>query len=258
MYRKQWLIPSIVILSLLFAMVVPTMAQTSTPAPTSPSSTQQPAASPQPTNPPLTASTQFFATSNFRVNVRSGPGTQYTVLGQARVGDALDITGRSANNQWLRVNFNGQEGWISAALFDVTGDVATAPEAAAGPNAVLRQTSAQTSASQAGKVVVVTRVNANLRSAPSIDGNVLATIPFNTQLDVTGRSGDNNWVQVSFNNQTGWISSGLVTFQRGNIDAVTQFDASGNAIQATAQPTNQPTSQPTAQPTTQPTSTPGS
>lgn len=245
MYRKQWLIPSIVILSLLFAVVAPTMAQTSTPAPTSP---------PQPTNPPMTASTGFFATANFRVNVRSGPGTQYTVLGQARLGDALDITGRSANNQWLRVNFNGQEGWISAALFDVTGDVATAPEAAAGPNAVLRQTSSQTSAAQAGKVVVVTRVNANLRSTPSTDGNVLATIPFNTQLDVTGRSGDNNWVQVSFNNQTGWISSGLVTFQRGNIDVVTQFDANGNVIQATAQPTSQPTSQPTAQPTSTPTS----
>jgi uncharacterized protein YraI len=241
MYRKHWILVSIVSLSLMFAVVAPALAQssTATPAPTT-----------QPTNPPLTASTGFFATSNFRVNVRSGPGTQYTVLRQLRLGDALDITGRTANNQWLRVNLNGQEGWVSAALFDVTGDVATAPEATAGPNAVLRQTSAQTSASQSGKVGVVTRVNANLRSTPSINGDVLATIPFNTQLAVTGRSGDNNWVQVSFNNQTGWISSGLVTFQSGNIDSVTMFDASGNVVQPTQGATAQPPSQATPQPAT--------
>ncbi|MBZ0289638.1 MAG: SH3 domain-containing protein [Anaerolineae bacterium] len=243
MYRKPWILVSIVTLSLMVAAFSPALAQdsTATPAPT-----QQP----QPTTPPLTASTEFFATSNFRVNVRSGPGTQYTILGQVRVGDALDITGRTANNQWLRVNFNGQEGWISAALFDVTGDVATAPEATAGPNAVLRQTSAQSNAAQAGNVTVVTRVNANLRSLPSISGDVLATIPFGTQLTVTGRSNSNNWVQVSFENQTGWISSGLVTFQRGNVDTVTQFDASGNVIPATQAPPAQPTGQATAQPAT--------
>ena len=235
MYRKQWILVSIVILSLTLAVFAPTLAQSST---ATPAPTQQPA------TPPLTASTGFFATANFRVNVRSGPGTQYTVLGKVRGGDALDITGRTANNQWLRVNFNGQEGWISAALFDVTGDVATAPEATAGPNAVLRQTAAQSNAVQSGKVTVVTRVNANLRSAPSIDGGVLATIPFNTTLTVTGRSSNDNWVQVSFNNQTGWISSGLVTFQTGNIANVTIMDASGNTVQPTQAATAQPAPQP--------------
>ena len=242
MYRKQWLLVSIVSLGLMLAVVVPTMAQTSTATPSS--------ATPQPTNPPLTASTGFFATANFRANVRSGPGTQYTILGKVRQGDALDITGRLANNQWLRVNFNGQEGWVSAALFKVTGDIATAPEATAGPNAVLRQTSAQSSAAQSGDVTVVTRVNANLRSTPSVNGEVIATIPFGTQLQVTGRNATNNWVRVSFNNQTGWISSGLLTFQRGNIANVTMMDENGNVIQ--------PTSGTSAQPTAQPTSTPSS
>ena len=81
--KRKTLIIMAAVLSLVFMAVVPAMAQT--PAPTS---TPQP----QPTAAPLTASTSLFATSNFLVNVRSGPGTQYTSLGKARHGDALDIT----------------------------------------------------------------------------------------------------------------------------------------------------------------------
>jgi len=240
MYRKRFIIAGIV-LSLLLLVIVPAGAQDAT-------ATPQPAASPEPTAAPLTASTGFFATANFRVNIRSGPGTEYTILGQARPGDALDITGRRADNRWLRVNFNGQEGWVSAALFDVTGDVATAPEAVAGPTAVLRQTPAQTTATQLGDVVVITRVNSNLRAAPSVNGDLLTTIPFNTTLEVLARNETNNWVQVSFENQTGWISSGLLFFQQGDINTVTMLDESGNVVQpqATTQPAAEPTVQPTA------------
>jgi uncharacterized protein YraI len=235
MYRKQLLIVSIIILSLLLTVVAPAMAQdsTATPAPTAQATVA----------PPLTASTGFFATADFRVNVRSGPGTQYTILGQVRSGDALDITGRTENNQWLRVNFNGQEGWVSAALFTVTGDVATAPVAVAGATAVLRNpasTSSTTTTGATGDVVVITRVNANLRAAPSINADIVTTIPFNTTLTVTARNENNNWVQVTFENQTGWISSGVLFFQSGDIDNVKPLDASGNPIQATTQPTTQP------------------
>lgn len=247
MYRKQLLIVSIVVLSLLLTVIAPAMAQdsTATPAPAAQATVA----------PALTASTGFFATADFRVNVRSGPGTQYTILGQARSADALDITGRSENSQWLRVNFNGQEGWVSAALFTVTGDVATASVAEAGATAVLRNPTATTSGTTttgvSGDVVVITRVNANMRSAPSVTADLIATIPFNTTLTVIGRSETNNWVQVTFENQTGWISSGLLFFQLGNIDNVNPLDASGNPIPATVEPTAAP-AQPTAVPTTAP------
>jgi uncharacterized protein YraI len=251
MYRKQLLIVSIVVLSLMLTVIAPAMAQdsTATPAPTAQATTA----------PALTASTGFFATADFRVNVRSGPGTQYTILGQVRSADAVDITGRSENSQWLRVNFNGQEGWVSAALFTVTGDVATASVAEAGATAVLRNPTgstggASTTTGASGDVVVVTRVNSNMRSAPSITADLITTIPFNTTLTVIGRNENNNWVQVTYENQTGWISSGLLTFQLGNIDNVTPLDASGNPIQATEEPTAAP-AQPTAQPTAAPTAT---
>lgn len=221
MSRKQ-----VFLLGLVFSLVftVPVMAQTPTPEP-------------QPTVAPLAASTGLFATANFRVNVRSGPSTRYTVLGQARVGDALDITGKLANGTWLRVNFNGQEGWISASLFEVTGDLTTAPEAEAGPTAVLRQTANQVVTAQLGNIVATTNFNANLRTAPSANADVLSVIPFNTELTVTARTLTSNWLQVSFNNQTGWISTGTVFISQGNLANAPILAESGNVVQPTPETT---------------------
>lgn len=227
MSRKQVFILGLA-LGLVFTAIVPVVAQTATPEA-------------QPTTPPLTASTGLFATANLRANVRSGPSTRYTVLGQARVGDALDITGKLANGTWLRVNFNGQEGWISASLFEFTGDLTAAPEAEAGPTAVLRQTANQIVTAQLGTILATTNFNANLRTAPSVSADVIVVIPFNTQLTVTARTAASNWLQVSFNNQTGWISTGTVFISQGNLANAPIIDESGNVIQSTAQPTPETT-----------------
>src|SRR5262249_54433018 len=155
---------------------------------------------------------------------------QYTVLGLVRPADALDITGKLADGTWLRVNFNGQEGWILANLFKVSGDLTTAPEATAGATAVLRSGTTSSSNTTPGAVMVIARVNANLRTLPSQTSDVLAIIPFNTQLTITGRTGNNNWVQVTFNNQTGWVSSGTLIFTQGVLSTAPLFDANGTAV----------------------------
>src|SRR3990172_7385502 len=49
--------------------------------------------------------------------------------------DSVDITGQNADTTWLRVNFSGQEGWVSASIVDVTGAVEGAPVVEAGAGA---------------------------------------------------------------------------------------------------------------------------
>lgn len=221
MNRKQVLLIGLV-LTLVFTAIFPVMAQKPTPSPT-----------PE----PLKASTSLYATSNFlRANVRSGPSRLYTVLGTIRVGDSLDITGRTTNSSWLRVNFNGAEGWISASLFNVTGDVSTAPVATAGPNAVLRTPASTVVNTKLDTVIVVTKVDSNLRAGASTDNASLAVIPFGTTLTVIGRTAGNNWVRVTFNSQTGWVSSGTLNFTQGNLANAPVVDDSGNPV-ATPVPT---------------------
>ncbi len=68
----------------------------------------------------------FYSTDNARV--RSLPSTEGTqVLGTLRIGDALPVTGRLADNSWWRISYNEGEGWVAAFLGEVYGAVESVP-----------------------------------------------------------------------------------------------------------------------------------
>ncbi len=61
-------------------------------------------------------------------NLRSGPGTQFNVVGGAAAGDSLSATGRTAAGDWLRVTTESGEAWLFAELAGVDGcDLGTLP-----------------------------------------------------------------------------------------------------------------------------------
>jgi uncharacterized protein YraI len=229
---------------MLLALVVPALAQDTTPDPASQpvDTTPQPAA-----QPPLVAATDLFVISQFRVNVRSGPSTDYTILGRLTPADSLDITGQNANADWLRVNFNGQEGWVFLDVVTVNGAIENAPVAEAGPTAVLRGGATQTGAAASGDVVVTTRFNTNLRSTFSTDADILEVIPFNTELLPEGRTDNGNWVMVNFGEQSGWVFAPILFFTSGQIETLPVLATSTDEAvttqsqaQATAEPTTSP------------------
>lgn len=60
--------------------------------------------------------------------------------------------------------------------------------------------------------------NVRLRSVPSTDGDVIASVPAGTAVDVIGRNADTSWVQVNFGGQSGWMSAGFGSFA-GDVNA---------------------------------------
>jgi uncharacterized protein YraI len=53
------------------------------------------------------------------LNVRSGPGTDYGLVGTANLGEKFDIVGRNADGSWYQICcVNGQQGWVNAELTD--------------------------------------------------------------------------------------------------------------------------------------------
>jgi uncharacterized protein YraI len=238
MNTKRLLLVTLILVFAALA-VIPTTAQdtgAATPEPTAAATTE----------PIMTATTGFFVDSLFVVNVRSGPGTEYTILGKLRPESSLDITGRNDDSTWIRVNFNGQEGWVAASVSDVTGDLATATVAEAGATAVLRAAAAPSAQTTVTSDVVATALfNVNLREAPTTNSARLVTIPFNSQLGLLSRSEDGNWVQVQFNNITGWVAENLLTFTQGNFETLPIMLPDGSltfAEQATPAPVTSDTS----------------
>ncbi|MBA3870785.1 MAG: SH3 domain-containing protein [Anaerolineae bacterium] len=59
---------------------------------------------------------RLVATSAGVVNIRSGPGTGYDIVIKLGNGTRLEVLDRSTDGTWLKVRFDGGEGWIAATL----------------------------------------------------------------------------------------------------------------------------------------------
>jgi hypothetical protein len=60
-------------------------------------------------------------------------------------------------------------------------------------------------------VTVTTLVNANLRSFPSLNANVVSSVPIETDLQADGLSPDSDWLRVLGSTGPAWISRSLVS-----------------------------------------------
>jgi TolB protein len=70
----------------------------------------------------------------YGLNVRTGPGTAYPIIGGLSLGDAVEVVGENATDDWLQIVYNEQKGWIAAAYVDLTGSLAEAPRVSAPPS----------------------------------------------------------------------------------------------------------------------------
>ncbi len=75
----------------------------------------------------------YAIVTTYRLNVRTGPGMDYDVIGQYKVDDVLRPVGASADFSWLVVPFRGTTGWVAAYLVDLHGDLNTLPVVAPPP-----------------------------------------------------------------------------------------------------------------------------
>ncbi len=163
-----------------------------------------------------------------RVNVRSGPGIGYEIVGQLDVNQRTEAIARSNEmNDWLMIRLGDGEGWVAYFTVDVQGDPAALP--------VLVPDSSGTSLIPPSRLVSV-RFNVRLHGQPELESPVLLIVPFNNQVTAIARSIDGEWLYVGFNDSRGWGVTPL-------------FDISPEELQdlpvlerGTATPTPQPAS----------------
>ena len=79
-----------------------------------------------PTDTPV--SVPHFTVNSEQVNVRTGPGTAFSIIGAVEQGDRFDIGGRNVAGDWLEFCcVNGQSGWIYAPLLTVSEEPTSIP-----------------------------------------------------------------------------------------------------------------------------------
>lgn len=69
-----------------------------------------------------------------KINIRSGPGTDYPVLGQIEPGQSAPVTGRNQDNSWWQISLSDNSlGWVFGELVQASGTTGAVPVAEAPP-----------------------------------------------------------------------------------------------------------------------------
>jgi len=144
-----------------------------------------------------------------RLNFRSGPSVDSSVLAVLSRGDAVELTGQQANGFW-QANAAGTTGWVSSEYVTTSG----APSAPTTPPPAEESDDS----SDGGSVPVggnvtgnaTTTSNLNLRSGPSSAYGVISVIPRGAAIELRGEP-QGGYYPVNYNGTTGWAHSDWIS-----------------------------------------------
>lgn len=149
-----------------------------------------------PTPPPVSGATAVVNTG--ALNVRSGPGVGFSIVGAVHSGHVVQMLGRNADSSWVKVRlFSGQEGWVNGRFLTPNSPIANLPIIGApGPVAATG---------------VVNTGALNVRSGPGVGFAPLEVIYQGAQASVLGRTADSSWLQIRTARGTiGWVNASLL------------------------------------------------
>ncbi|MBN1967276.1 MAG: SH3 domain-containing protein [Anaerolineae bacterium] len=157
----------------------------------------------------LAANTGVNATVNaFLLNVRTGPGVNYPILGRANRNQTLVVTGRSTSDpRWVRVNLGTAQGWLNGTYTTLYGPLETLPVLSGTDEVAPRGFGTPTG------LRIRTTGNLNVRTGPGISYPLVGWLVSNSVVDVVGRNAASTWWEVNFAYGRGWISGVYAQFE---------------------------------------------
>ncbi len=170
-------------------------------------------------------------------NLRSGPGLEFDIVGTLEPPKLISVVGRDTTGEWFLIN-DGT--WIFGVLLTEAPDVPVVD-----PNATVEPTAEATveptveeietptpsavvtttpPITQTQAVTATINADANLRSGPGTEFDVVTGAAFGTVVTVVGRTEASDWYLLSDGN---WV---FATLLNGTFTDVPVVDAEGNII----------------------------
>lgn len=126
------------------------------------------------------------------LNVRNIPTVQDSfVITKIRNGETYPVINRNDDGSWVQVNIAGTIGWVSARYVE------------------LRQIppiTDNTGVDNAFSVISLDNYVA-VRATPSARSDTLTTLPLDDTAPIIGRTQNNRWFQIYYNNLYGWVAA---------------------------------------------------
>lgn len=122
------------------------------------------------------------------VNVRSGPGTNYSIMDKLGKGDPVSKVG--STGEWSIIQWGNSVAYVSSNYLTSSGS------------------GSGSGSSTSGDTMKAT-ANVNVRSGPSTKYSIVGWLAKGETIRKTGSSG--NWTKVAYNNGTAYVSSSYLT-----------------------------------------------
>lgn len=118
------------------------------------------------------------------LNVRSGPGLTYSLIGKLKDGQKLEVLDRS--DDWLQISIDGETGWIASWL-----------------------TKSNDSGSSENKTIVSRVDSLNIRSSPSIASAAIGKLRSGDFANLIEYQGE--WALIIVDGMEGWVHTTYIT-----------------------------------------------
>ena len=125
-----------------------------------------------------TANTTTKYVTASSLNVRSGAGTNYSVLGSLSKGSKVEVI--SESNGWSKIKYNGSVGYVSSKYLTTSSTANTTTK-------------------------YVTASSLNVRSGAGTNYSVLGSLSKGSKVEVISES--NGWSKINYNGSVGYVSS---------------------------------------------------
>ncbi len=166
------------------------------------------------------------------LNVRSGPGPQYSVVTVVRGGTEVPVLGTNSNNSWYLVATAAGAGWVDISFTLPRGNFSYVPLVSAPPvatpavqvpNSIALPTTSPGTTLPVAELqypeIIVNTGRLNVRSGPGGQYTILTSVPGGTSLAPVGVTTDGVWYLVDGAFGRGWVAAEYTVF-RGVYDNI--------------------------------------
>ncbi len=111
--------------------------------------------------------------TSYRLNVRTGPGANYSVAKTLSKDDKVTVQGRNELSDWLNISYNGGTGWVAAKYIALQSPIESIPLTV---STMIDTNSSDTSAPKSGMWVVDVEAGSEAAGAGFQKGQVLVSL----------------------------------------------------------------------------------
>ena len=138
-------------------------------------------------------------TASSSLNIRSGAGTSYSIIGSLKTNDTVEIL--ETLNGWYKIKYNNTVGYVSSQYVSVT----TTPT----PNNGTNDDTITDSTTQTKTGTVTASSSLNVRSGAGTGYAIIGSLPSKATVEILETL--NGWYKIKYNNTIGYVSSQYVS-----------------------------------------------